>query len=207
MDVAADIVILVVDLIKKFATGEGKASTSKDASRVERILRESLNDELKQQLFGPLDMTDMSTSVIERNACGKLLFDTIVDMGDSANTSSAGVLKSALEERKDDAPFFSALNTLAASSEVMAFINFLSSKDDAPQWESPTAADSHPSTGLETSGATTITEMCGPTSRADTSLNESEGLLMGTNTDKPIIYKHPGTLSSTLRYLLLCYAD
>ena len=205
MSFAAD--IPVVDLSDKFATGQGKALKSKDAAPVERMLRESLNDELKQRLFGPLCMTDMSTSVIERNACGKLMFNTIVDMGDLANTSSAGVLKSALEETKDVAPFLSALEILASSSEVMAFINFISSKDDTPHWVTSNAADSRPSTGLGTSGATTTAKTSGSTSLAGKSLTESEALFKSRITDKPLNKKHPGPWPGTLPYLLLCYEN
>ena len=205
MGFAANINIPAVDLSNKIATGEGKASRSKDTALVETMLRESLNDELKQRLFGPVSATDMSTSVIERNAWGKLLFDTIVDLDDSANTNSALLLKSALKDRKDNAPFLSALEILASSSEVMVFIHYLYSKNDPPPWRT-NDANTHPSTGLETSGSTTNTETSGSTSRTVTSLTESEGF-KGTNMDKPIDNKHPGTMSGMLPYLLLCYKD
>ena len=195
-----------MDLSNKNTTGEGKALKSKDTALVETMLRESLTDKLKQRLFGPVSSTAMSTSVIERNAWGKLLFDTLVDLDDSANTSSALLLKSALKDRKDDASFLSALDILASSSEVMVFIHYLLDKNGRPLWKSSNDANSHPSTGLETSGTTTNTDMSGSTSRTVTSLTESEGL-KGTNMDRPMDNKHPVPLSGRLHSLLLCYAD
>lgn len=134
----------------------------------------------------------MSTNGIERIACGKLLFNTLVEMNDTANRNSAAVLKSALEERKDDAPFLSALKILASSSEIMAFINFLFSKDDAPRWEASNADESRPSTSLDTSGATTITETSDLTSRAGTSISDAEVLSKATTRNKAIDDKNPG---------------
>ena len=141
---------------------------------MERLLKDQLNNELKQRLFGSSNTTDVSANMVERNACGTLLFNAIVDAGVSGDHNSATVLRSALEERQDDAPFVSALKILASSSEVMEFINLLFSKDDAPQWEASNADESRPSTGAETSGGTTITESSGPTSHAGTSMSNVE---------------------------------
>ena len=166
----------------------------RDAARIERRLKDDLNDELKQRLFGSSVMKDLSANFIERNACGKLLFNTLVDMSDSTNRDSAAALKSALNERKDDAPFHSAFQILASSSEIMAFINFFFSKDDAPHWEVPNADESRPSTGVETSGATTVTETSGPTSRAGTSISDAEGFPKVTIRNKAIDNRNPGML-------------
>ena len=139
-------------------------------------MKDDLTDKLKQKLFGSSSTKDGSTNVVERNACGKLLFNTLVDLGDSAKRDSAAVLKSALEERKTDAPFLSALKVLASSSKIMAFVKFLFSKDDAPQWEASNANGSRPSTGVNSSGATTVTETSGLSSRTGMSISEAEGL-------------------------------
>lgn len=166
----------------------------RDAARIERRLKDDLNDELKQKLFGTSVKTDTSTDFVERNACGTLLFNTLVDIGDSANLNSAAMLKSALEERKDDTPFFSALKILASSPQVMAFIKFFFSKEDPPQWEASNADESRPSTGLYTSGATTITETSGLTSRAGTSISDAEVLLKATTNKASVKKKNPGML-------------
>lgn len=166
----------------------------KDAARIERRLKDDLNDELKQRLFGSSVINNSSAKVIECNACGKLLFNTLVDMGHSTNRNSAAALKSALNERKDDAPFQSAFQILASSSEIMAFVNFLFSKDDAPRWEVPNADESRPSTGVETSGATTVTETSGPTSRAGTSISDADSFSKVTIGNKAIDNRNPGML-------------
>ncbi len=176
---------------------------SKDAATVERILKENLNDRLKQKLFGSSSTTDLSANVIERNACGKLLFNTIADIRESATSSSAAVLISALKERKNDAPFLSALDILASSSEVMAFVNFLCGEDGkntGPRWEASNADDSRPSTGLEISGATTITDTSDLTSHTGTSIPQAEALFKDTSSNQAMDSKHPGMPS----YLLLC---
>lgn len=176
----------------------GESLRLRDEALIERRLKNNLNDKLKQKLFGSTAATDMSTNVIERNACGKLLFNALVDTGNSANHNSAAVLKLALEERKNDHPFFSALTTLASSSEIMALINLMFSKDNAPQWGASNADESRPSTGVETSGetsgATTITETSGLTSRAGTSISDAEGLIKATNRDIATGNKNPGML-------------
>lgn len=159
----------------KFITGSGRSLRLKDAAPVERLLKVHLDDQLRQRLFGCSNTTDVSTNVIEQDACGTLLFNTLVDMGDSANHNSATVLKSALNERKDDAPFVSALNILASSSEVMAFVNFNNSKADGRLWEPPRPTASRLSTGEEVSGSETITEFSGLQSRAGTNVSNSEG--------------------------------
>lgn len=182
------------ELSGKAVAGLGKPLQPRDAAPIERRLKDDLNDDLKQKLFGPSVKTDMSTSIIERNACGKLLFNTLIDMGDSANLNSAAALKSALEERKNDTPFFSALNVLASSPQVMAFVKFLFSKDDTSQWEASNADESRPSsTGVFTSGATTITVTSGLTSRAGTSISDAEGLFKATTNEKLVYNKKPET--------------
>lgn len=186
MDIAANIILLTIDSKEKLVVGVGKSYFPRDAASIERRLKDDLNEELKERLFGCSMETDASTNLIERNACGKLLFNTLVDMGDSANRNSAAVLKSALHERKDDTPFLSALQILASSPEIMAFINLLFSKDDAPQWETSNADESRPSTGVDTSGATTITETSGLTSRAGTSVSEAESPFKALTKNKVI---------------------
>ena len=162
------------DSSSKPVTGEGKVLGLQDTAPAERLLKDHLNDKLKQKLFGSSNTKNMSNPIVERNACGKLLFNTIADIGDSADHSSASVLRSALEERKEDGPFVSALRILASTPEVIAFINFLFSKDSAPQWETSNGNESRPSTGAESSGATTITETSGLTSHAGTSISIAE---------------------------------
>ena len=166
----------------------------KDVPRIERRLKDDLNDELKQRLFGSSAINYSSAKAIEWNACGKLLFNTLIDMGDSTNRNSAAALKSALNERKYDAPFQSAFQVLASSPKIMAFVNFLFSKDDAPRWEVPNADESRPSTGVETSGATTVTETSGPTSRAGTSISDADSFSKVTIRNKAIDNRNPGML-------------
>lgn len=165
-----------------------------DAACIERRLKDNLNDELKQRLFGSSVKGDSSPNDIERNACGKLLFNTLVDMGISANRSSAAALKSALKERTDDAPFHYAFQILASSSEIMALIRFFFRKNEAPRSEVPNADESRPSTGAETSGATTVTETSAPTSRAGTSISDAEVFPKVTTRYKHIDIRNPGML-------------
>lgn len=193
---AANIFLLTVELSGNFVAGVGTLLRPRDVAPVERRLKDEVNYELKRNLFGSSSMKDGSTNVIERNACGKLLFNTLVDVGDSANRNSAAVLKSGLEERKDDAPFLSALKVLASSPEIMAFINFLFRKD-GPQWEASNADESRPSTGVNSFGATTITETSGLTSHAGTSISEAEGLLKAKTRNKARDRKNLG-MSSVL---------
>ena len=174
---AADIKLPTIDLSSKFITGSGRSLRLKDAAPVERLLKDQLNDQLKQRLFGCPNTTDVSANVIERDACGTLLFNTVVDMAGSAGYNSATILKSALENRKDDAPFTSALKILASSSEVMAFINFYFNKAHGCFWQLPNADNSPPSIGKGSSGATTITETSGLTSRVGTSSSTLGGYM------------------------------
>ena len=134
----------------------------------------------------------MSANVTERDACGTLLFNTLVDMGESANHNSATVLKSALNERKDNAPFLSALNILASSSEVMAFINFYFSKADSRLWEHPRPTASRPTTGEDVTGSETITEIPGLSSRAGKYMSNSEGSLKTVTDNKAMDNKNIG---------------
>lgn len=175
LSIAANVWLPMTDFRGKVVTGAGTSLKLRDAAPVERMLKDQLNDELKRSLFGSRSTTDVSANVIERNACGRLLFNTIVDTGDSADGNPAAVLNSALEERQDDAPFLSALKILALSSEIMAFINFRFGQDDASRREVSNADESRPSTGAETSGATTITESSGPTSQG-TSISNAAGV-------------------------------
>lgn len=176
----------------KFITGSGRSLRLKDAAPVERLLKAQLDDQLRQRLFGCSNTTDVSANVIERDACGTLLFNTLVDMGDTANHNSATVLKSALNERKDDAPFISALKILASSSEVIAFINFYHSKADSRSWELPRPTAPRPSTGEEVSVSETITEFSSLQSRAGTSVSKSEGSLKTMNHNKAMDNKSIG---------------
>lgn len=177
------------DSSSKIVAGAEEPLQPRDAARIGRRLKDDLNDELKQKLFGSSVVTDVSTNVIERNACGKILFNTLVDMGDSVNRNSAAVLKSALEERQDDAPFLSALKILASSSKIMAFINFFINKDNTPLGEASNDDESRPSTVVKSSGATTITGTSGLTSRAGTSVSEAEGLPKATTKNKAVDHK------------------
>ena len=145
----------------------------------------------------------MSNNVIEQNACGKLLFDALVDMSDSTNCNSAAALKSALGS-KSHAAFLSALKVLASSSEITAFVKFLFSKEDATQWEASVADESHPSTEGDTSGATTVTETSGLTSRAGTSISSAEAPRKATTGNKTADRK---TLGMSFMLLLPCPAN
>ena len=144
----------------------------KDAAPVERLLKNQLTDQLKQRLFESSDVTDLSANVSERNACGILLFNTIVDIGRS-NRTSAAKLNDALEKRKDDAPFISAIRILASSLEVMSFINFYFHKADGKLWELPNVQSCR-STWVEDSDSSTISE---PSGRAGTPMSNPEGLV------------------------------
>lgn len=176
----------------KFITGSGRSLRLKDAAPVERLLKANLNDQLRQRLFGHSDTTDVSANVTERDACGTLLFNTLIHMGDSANNNSATVLNSALNERKDDAPFLSALNILASSSEVMAFINFYFSKANGRLFELPRPTASRPSTGEDVTGSETITEVSGLPSHAGTSVSNSQGSLKTMTDNKAMDNKNIG---------------
>ena len=187
----------MTDLRGKSVTGAGPSLKLRDGAPVNRLLKDQLNDELKQTLFGSRSTTDVSANVIERNACGILFFNTIVDTGDSANGNPAAVLNSALEERKDDAPFLSALKILASSSTIMDFIDFRFSQDDTSRWEVSNADESRPSTGAETSGATTITESSGPTSQG-TSLSNAAGVKKTVSCKNAMDNKNTGMLPALL---------
>lgn len=184
---------------------------------MERLLNDNLNDQLKQRLFASSNTTDVSPNVIERNACGILLFNTIVDVNNS-NRTSAALLNSALNKRKDDAPFLSALRTLASSSEVMAFIylygHFYPIENIA--WDRPTFSVSplhpapparpaaHPPSEMESSNASTITEPSGPPNHAGTTASNAGGVLETTEPHQAIDDKNSG-MSPIL--LLSCFAD
>lgn len=170
----------------------------RDAARIERRLKDDLNDKLKQRLFGSPVINNSSAKVIECSACGKLLFNTLVDTGHSTNRNSAAALKAALNERKDDAPFQSAFQILASSSEIIAFVNFLFSKDDVPHWEVANADESRPSTGVESSGATTVTETSGATSRAGTSISDADSFSKITIGNKATDNRNTGMLTVLL---------
>ena len=202
----ANISFLTVGLNGKIVAQIGTSLRPRDAASLEKRLKDNLNDDLKQKLFGPSKTTNGSTKMIERNACGQLLFNTLADMGNSENYESAAVLKLALDERKDDAPFLAAVQSLASSSEIMAFVNFLFGKDNAPQLEASNADESRQSTGLETSGATTITETSGPTSRAGTSVSDSEGFFKATTRNKVKELKNTSMLIvlTALHWRLMC---
>ena len=194
LHLAANIPFVTVEISRKLVSELGDMMRPRDAARIERRLKDNLNDELKQRLFGSSVRKDSSANDIERSACGKLLFNTIVDMGISTKRNSAAALKSALNERKDDAPFQYAFRILASSSEIMAFIKFFFSKDDAPRLEVSNADESRPSTGAETSGATTVTETSALTSRAGTSISDAEVFPKVTIRNNAIDMRNPGML-------------
>ena len=183
---------------------------------MERLLNDKLNDQLKQRLFASSNTTDVSPNVIERNACGILLFNTIVDVNNSDRTSAA-LLNSALNKRKDDAPFLSALRTLASSSEVMAFIYLYGHfyPIDNIAWDRPTfsvsplhpahpAHPARPPSEMESSNASTITEPSGPPNHAGTTASNAWGVLETTKPHKAMDDKNSG-MSPIL--LLSCFAD
>lgn len=206
--IAADLILHTIVLSFKVDVGVGKSLPPEDAATVEMRLKENVSEELKEKLFGSSSTTDVSSNVIELNACGKLLFNTLVGTGDSANCNSAAVLKLALEGRKDDAPFLSALKVLASSSEIMAFINIFICKNGAHLQEASIADESCPSTGLETSGATTVSGTSGLTSRGGTSVPDSETFFKATTRKNVADKKNPGmsivlaTLLQRLIYLM-----
>ena len=200
-------------------TDSGKSLRLKDAAPVERLLYDQLNDQLKQTLFGSSNTTDVSANVIERNACGILLFNTIVDTVNSGRTSAA-LLNSALDERKDDAPFLSALKILASSSEVMAFIHVYFNKANGRLYPLPNIArglpavilpparparpPARPPSGLESSNASTITEPSGPPDHAGATVSDPEGLVETTKPHKAVDDKNTGM---SPKLLLSCFAD
>ena len=186
----------------------------KDTAPVERLLNDQLNDQLKQRLFGSSNTTDVSANIIERNACGILLFNTIVDT-DNSDRTSAALLNSALDERKDDAPFLSALNILASSSEVMAFIRlygrlypFQNIAWGLPAVNIPPARPARPlarpPAEVESSNASTITEPSGPPDHAGATVSDPEGLLETTKPHKAVDDKN-SSMSPIL--LLSRFAD
>ena len=187
----------MTDSSGKIVTGAGTSLKLRNAAPVERLLKDQLNDELKQSLFGSRSTTDVSANIIERNACGTILFNTIVDTGDYANGNSAAALNSALEERKDDAPFLSALKILASSSKIMAFIDFRLNQDDALWREASIADESRPSTGAETSGATTITDSSCPTSQG-TSISDAAGVSKTVSCNNAMDNENTGMLPALL---------
>ena len=201
-------------------TESGELPRLKDAALVERLLNDDLKDQLKQKLFRSSNTTDVSTTVIERNACGILFFNTIVNTNKSDLTSAA-LLDSALDERKDDAPFLSALNILASSAEIMAIIwvrlntanghvyRPLDITPGVPVINLPPARRStrppaHPLIGVESSNASTITEHSGPPDHAGATVTDPEGSLETTKPHKAIDDKNTG-MSPIL--LVSCCAD
>ena len=193
MSIAANKMPLTVGLSTKNPTELGKSLRLGDAAALKRWLKDNLNDKLNQELFRSPDTTDVSNDVIERNACGTLLLNTLVDIGSPANHNSAAVLKSALEERKDTSAFLSATKVLASSSEIMSFINFL--LNDPPQWEALGANEFRPSTTVGAPGATIMTEASGITSHGGTSITDAGGSLKATTRNKRV---DPKVLSRSL---------
>ena len=190
MSIVANRIPLIVVLSTKNLTGLGKSLRPGDAAALKRRLKDNLTDKLKQELFGSPDTTGVSNDVIDRDACGTLLFNTLVDIGSPANHNSAAVLKSALEERKDTSPFLSAVKVLASSSEIMSFIKFLLS--NPLEWEALDADEARPSTTVGTPGATTITEISGITSHGGTSINDAGGSLEATTRNNRVDHKNLG---------------
>ena len=168
MCIAANKVSLIVGLSTKNSTRLGKSLRPGDAAALKWWLKDTLNDRLKQKLFQSPDTTDVSNNVTERNACGTLLFNTLVGVGSPADHNSAAVLKTALEERKDTSSFLSAIKVLASSSEIMSLINFI--LNNPPQWEALDADESRPSTTVGAPGATTTSETSGITNHGGVSL-------------------------------------
>ena len=174
--------------------GVGRPLRAKDAASVIKRLRDDLNAELKERLFGYPSISDVPANFAHHNACGRLLLNAIADLASSAAGNSAAVLKSAFEERRDDAPFLSALETLASSSQVMRFINFFFDNEDVLRWEALNADDSRLSIGSEKSGATTITETSDSANRADKSMFRIENS-KSTSSDNVTGRKYSSTLS------------
>ena len=202
----------------------GELPSLNDAAPVERLLNDHLNDQLKERLFGYSNTTDVSANVIERNAYGILLFNTVFN-ADKSDLTSAALLNSALDERKDDAPFLSALKILASSSEVMPLILVwlntanghlyppMNIARGLPVMNLPPARRStrlparppaRPFTRVESSNASTITEPSGPPDHAGATVTDPEGLLETTRPHKAIDDKNTG-ISPIL--LLSCCAD
>ena len=184
MSIAANKLSLIVGLSTKNSTGLGKPLRPGDAAALKWWLKDTLNDRLKQKLFPSPDTTDVSNNVTERNACGTLLFNTLVGIGSPADHNAAAVLKTALEERKNTSPFLSAIKVLASSSEIMSFINFI--LNNPPQWEALDADKSRPSTTVGAPGAPTLTETSGVTSHGGTSINHAGGSLKATTRSKRV---------------------
>ena len=175
---------LIVGLSTKNSTGLRKSLRPGDAAALKWWLKDTLNDRLKQELFRDPDTTDLSNSVTERNACGTLLFNTLVGVGSPADHNSATVLKKALEERKDTSSFLSAISILASSSEIMSLINFI--LNNPPQWETLDADESRPSTTVGALGATTMPETSGITSHGGTSITHERASLKATTRNKGV---------------------
>ena len=193
MSTATNKTSLIVGLSTKNPIGLGKSLRSGDATALKWWLRDKLNDKLKQELFRTPDTTDVSSNVTERNACGTLLFNTLIGIGSVANHNSAAVLKTALEERKDTSPFLSAIKVLASSSEIMSLINFI--LNNPPQLEALDADESRPSTTVGAPGATTMSETSGITSHGGTSVTHAGGSLRATIRNKRV---DPKELSRSL---------
>ena len=184
---------LIVGLSTKNSTGLGKSLRAGDAAALKWWLKDTLNDRLKQELFRSPDTTDVLNTVTERNACGTLLFNTLVGIGSPADHNSAAVLKTALEERKDTSPFLSAIKVLASSSEIMSLINFI--LNNSPQREALDADESHPSTTVGAPEATTMSETSGITSHGRTSITHEGASLKATTRNKRV---DPKDLSRSL---------
>ena len=184
MNIAANKASLIVGLSTKNSTGLGKPLRAGDAAALKWWLKDTLNDRLKQELFPGPDTTDVSSNVTERNACGTLLFNTLVGIGSPADHNSSAVLKTALEERKDTSPFLSAIKVLASSSEIMSFINFI--LNNLPQWEALDDDEPRPSTTMGAPGAPTITETSGVTNHGGTSITSAGGSLKATTRNKRV---------------------
>ena len=202
MSTAANKMSLIVGLSTKSPIGLGKSLRSGDAAALKRWLKDKLNGRLKQELFRYPDTKDVSNNVAERNACGTLLFNTLVGIGSSADHNSAAVLKTALEERKDTSPFHSAIKVLASSSEIMSFINFI--LNNPPLREAVDADESRPSTTVGAPGATTMSETSGITNHGGTSITHAGGSLNTTTRNKRV---DPKDLSRSLVLWLSYFMD
>lgn len=184
MSIATNKISLIVGLSTKTPIGLGKSLRSGDATSLKWWLKDKLNDRLKQELFRTPDTTDVSNNITERNACGTLLFNTLIGIGSVADHNSAAILKTALEERKDTSPFLSAIKVLASSSEIMSFINFI--LNNPSQLEAFDADESRPSTTVGAPGATTISETSGITSHGGTSVAHAGASLTATTRNKRV---------------------
>ena len=184
---------LIVGLSTKNSPGLGKSLRAGDAAALKWWLKDTFHDRLKQELFPSPDTTDVLNNITEHNACGTLLFNTLVGIGSPADHNSAAVLKTALEERKDTSPFLSAIKILASSSEIMSLINFI--LNNSPQREALDADESHPSTTVGAPGARTMSETSGITSRGRTSITHEGASLKATTRNKRV---DPKDLSRSL---------